>query len=115
MEQQSFDRFVRKMATGVSRRSVLRRAAGSAITSPLALLGSSVALADGKDKEKNKDKDKDKNRGNAGNVDAGGGVAVASSGPAQATQTQQTVQTSNQVCAGDCTQTNQQSVGGPTQ
>lgn len=115
MEQQSFDRFVRKMATGVSRRSVLRRAAGSAIMSPLALLNSPAAFADGKDKNKDKDKDKNKDRGNGGNVDADGGVAVASSGPAQATQSQQTVQTSNQVCAGDCTQTNQQSVGGPTQ
>src|SRR3954462_1823275 len=43
MEHGHFDRLARAMAAGVSRRSVLRRAAGSAMTSPLGLVGISAA------------------------------------------------------------------------
>jgi hypothetical protein len=42
MDYRDFDHLVRSMADGISRRSVLRRAAGSAITSPLALVGISL-------------------------------------------------------------------------
>jgi hypothetical protein len=124
---------------------MLRRAAGSAIATPMSLLGINAAWADGKDdKKKDKDKDKGRNRGNTSNVDASGGVAVAttcggagnpcassqdccagldchpsayrcvpsaagvSTGQIQSNQT--VVQTNNQVCAGDCAQTNQQVV-----
>ena len=55
MDHEHFDRLARAMAAGVSRRSMLRRAAGSAMTSPLALVGDQRAAAQG-----NKDKDKDK-------------------------------------------------------
>lgn len=72
MDYRDFDHLVRSMADGISRRSVLRRAAGSAITSPLALVGISATAAQGtKDKDKDKDKEKDKrakeNQGNQGN------------------------------------------------
>jgi hypothetical protein len=67
MEYRDFDHLVRSMADGISRRSVLRRAAGSAITSPLALVGISATAAQGtKDKDKDKDKDK-KAKGTQGN------------------------------------------------
>ena len=65
MEQTHIDRLARAMAAGVSRRAVFRRAAGSAMTSPLALLGVSAAAAQG-NSNKNKDKDK-KDKGNQGN------------------------------------------------
>jgi hypothetical protein len=148
MEYREFDRMVRAMTTGVSRRSMLRRAAGSAIASPRTLVGLNVARADGKkdnkDKDKDKDKDKGRNRGSNSNVDTSGGVAFAAAcgevgnpcarsqdccgglechatalrcvpgaagvatGQTQANQT--VVNTNNQVCAGDCVQTNQQVV-----
>jgi hypothetical protein len=67
METQRFDRLARAMAAGVSRRSVLRRAAGSAMTSPLALMGISAAAAQGnKDKDKDKEKKDKENQGNEG-------------------------------------------------
>jgi hypothetical protein len=145
VEHRNFDRIVRSMASGVSRRSVLRRAAGSAIATPMALLGFGAAEADGKDNKNKKDKDKDKERGSArgsqvdlssvpsvcGDVGSpcfGGGeccgglechltagvcVPQAVGIPTGSTQTNQTVMTSNQVCAGDCDQTTQQAVGGP--
>src|SRR5215217_5705930 len=70
MEHEHFDRIARAMAAGVSRRSMLRRAAGSAMTSPLGLLGIGAAEAQGNsDKDKDKDKDK-KDKGNEG--DQGG-------------------------------------------
>jgi hypothetical protein len=62
VEYPNFDRIVRSMAAGVSRRSVLRRAAGSALASPLAVLGFGAAGADGRDDKNKKDKDKDKGR-----------------------------------------------------
>jgi hypothetical protein len=63
MDHGQVDRLARALAGGVSRRSVFRRAAGSAMTSPLALFGISAAAAQG-----NKDKDKDKkDKGNQGN------------------------------------------------
>ena len=73
MDHEHFDRLARAMVAGVSRRSVLRRAAGSAMTSPLALLGISAAAAQG---NSNKDKDKDKkekgDQGNQGGPGASG-------------------------------------------
>jgi hypothetical protein len=71
MDYEHFDQLARAMADGISRRSILRRAAGSALTSPLALVGISATAAQGtKDKDKDKDKEKDKrakeNQGNQG-------------------------------------------------
>ncbi len=60
------------------------------------------------DKNKRKDKDRGKDKGNDNNgvsVNASGGVATSSS---QSNQT--VVNANNQVCAGDCAQTNQQVV-----
>ena len=57
MDHGHVDRLARALAAGVSRRSVFRRAAGSAMTSPLALFGISAAAA-----QDNKDK---KDKGNA--------------------------------------------------
>ena len=70
MDHEHFDRLARAMVAGVSRRSVLRRAAGSAITTPLGLLGIGAAAAQG---NSNKDKKKDKgNQGNQGGPGASG-------------------------------------------
>ena len=71
MEHEHFDRIARAMAAGVSRRSVLRRAAGSAMTSPLGLFGISAAAAQG-NSNKDKDKGKEKDKGNQGNQGAPG-------------------------------------------
>jgi hypothetical protein len=84
--------------------------AASAIASPMGFLGITSAQADGNenDKGKKKDKGRDKDKGGNNNgvsVNASGGVATSSS---QANQT--VVNANNQVCAGDCAQTNQQVV-----
>jgi len=143
MEHPEFDHFIRSLATGVSRRSVLRRAAGSAVAGPIAWLGADTARADGKDKNKDKNKDKSKGGGAEslpasscrdvghpceGNQECCAGLACVASGPGAALRcsssgigvpsttaqtTQTAVQTSNQVCAGNCNQTTQQAVGGP--
>src|SRR5215213_3358091 len=138
MEHEYFDRFARALAAGVSRRSVLRRAAASAMTSPLGLVGINAAAQGNKDKDKDKGKEKDKgnqgNQGGPGNSGCRGeghpcegnqvccpGLACGQEGPGNAlrcsagsstsVQTNQTVvNTNNQVCAGDCEQTNQQVV-----
>jgi hypothetical protein len=143
MDHAQLDRLARAMAAGVSRRSVLRRAAGSAMTSPLALFGVSAAAAQG---NSNKDKDKDKkdkgNQGNQGNEGGPGASSCRGAGhpcegnqvccaglvcpeakgetppgnarrctAATSVETNQTVvNANNQVCAGDCAQTNQQAV-----
>ena len=95
---------------GSVRRSVLRRVVASAITSPMGFLGVASARADGNDNNKNKKKDRgDKDKGGANNnvsVNAPGGVPQTSS--SQSTQT--VVNANNQVCAGNCAQTNQQVV-----
>jgi hypothetical protein len=108
MDHPDFDRLARTMSTGASRRSLLRRMAASAIASPMGFLGIASAQADGKDdKSKRNDKDR-KDRGGNNNdvsVNASGGVATSSS---QSNQT--VVNANNQVCAGDCVQTNQQVV-----
>jgi hypothetical protein len=144
MEGLRFDRFVRQltMDSAVSRRSVFRRAASSALASPLALLGVEAAAADGKDdKAKNKDKkgDQKDNQGRAvgagdrdvghpcaGNQECRSGLYCWATGPGSvarcttepppaSVETNQTVvQTNNQVCAGDCDQTNEQTVSAPT-
>lgn len=138
MEYREFDQFVRHLANGASRRSVLRRAAGSAIAAPITLLSMRAAAADGKDKNKEKNKDQGNPGGQAqgapacrdvghpcvgvGNECCDGLQCVASgpgatlrctapTGGVSTTQTTQTVQTNNQVCAGNCAQTNQQAVG----
>ena len=143
MEHPEFDHLIRSLATGVSRRSVLRRAAGSAVAGPIAWLGADTARADGKDKNKDKNKDKSKGGGAEslpasscrdvghpceGNQECCAGLACVASGPGAALRcsssgigvpsttaqtTQTAVQTSNQVCAGNCNQTTQQAVGGP--
>ena len=103
-----FDRLARTMTTGASRRSLLRRMAASALASPMGFLGITSARADGDDDKKKKDKDRSNDKGNDNNgvsVDAAGGVATSSS---QSNQT--VVNANNQVCAGDCAQTNQQVV-----
>src|SRR5215204_3420148 len=67
MEHDHFDRIARGLAAGVSRRSMLRRAAGSAMTTPLGLFGISAAAAQGNsNKNKDKDKGKEKDKGNQG-------------------------------------------------
>src|SRR5215213_1373079 len=138
MEHEYFDRFARALAAGVSRRSVLRRAAASAMTSPLGLVGINAAAQGNKDKDKDKGKEKDKgnqgNQGGPGNSGCRGeghpcegnqvccpGLTCGQEGPGNAmrcaagsatsVETNQTVvTTNNQVCAGDCAQTNQQAV-----
>jgi len=75
----------------------------------MGFLGIATARADGNDdKNKTKDKDRGNNKGdnnNDGSVNASGGVATSSS---QSNQT--VVNANNQVCAGNCAQTNQQVV-----
>ncbi|HEX2281036.1 MAG TPA: prealbumin-like fold domain-containing protein [Thermomicrobiales bacterium] len=114
MDYPDFDRFTRAMTSGTSRRSVLRRVVASAIASPMGFFGIATARADGNPDDKNKDnkkkKDKDSNDDKGRNnsdvsVNASGGVATSSS---QSTQT--VVNANNQVCAGNCAQTNQQVV-----
>jgi hypothetical protein len=111
MDYPDFDRLARSMTlnTGASRRSLLRRMATSALASPMGFLGIASARADGNDdKNKQKDKDRGNDKGdnnNGGSVNASGGVATSSS---QSNQT--VVNANNQVCAGNCAQTNQQVV-----
>jgi hypothetical protein len=111
MDHPEFDQLTRTMTTGASRRSLLRRMAASAMASPMGLFGLASARADGNDnnKDKKKDKDRDKDKDNHNNngvsVNAAGGTATSSS---QANQV--VVNANNQVCAGDCAQTNQQVV-----
>ena len=107
MDYPDFDRFARSMSTGASRRSLLRRMAASALASPMGYFGVTSARADGDDdKKKDKDRGNDKRDDNNGvHVDAAGGVATSSS---QSNQT--VVNANNQVCAGNCAQTNQQVV-----
>ena len=136
MEHRDFDYLARAMASGVSRRSVLRRAVGSAVASPLTLLGAAPALADG-NKNRNRDKNRDRSRGNSDCWDVGHPCAssdeccfglacvptsqgtvlrcmVPTNVSPPAAPSSQTVVTNNQVCAGDCAQTNQQAAGGTT-
>ena len=81
MDYRDFDHLVRSMADGISRRSVLRRVAGSAITSPLALVGISATAAQGtKDKDKDKDKRAKENQGNQGNEGDPGSSACRGEG-----------------------------------
>jgi len=111
MDYPDFDRLARTMTlnTGASRRSLLRRMAASALASPMGFLGITSARADGNDTDNDKKKDKgDKDKGGDNNgvsVNAPGGVATSSS---QLNQT--VVNANNQVCAGNCAQTNQQVV-----
>jgi len=109
MDYPDFDQLARTMTTGASRRSVLRRVVTSAIASPMGFLGIASARADGNDTDNDKKKDKgDKDKGGDNNgvsVNAPGGVATSSS---QSNQT--VVNANNQVCAGNCAQTNQQVV-----
>jgi len=109
MDHPDFDQLARTMTTGASRRSLLRRMAASALGSPLGFLGIASARADGNNNDKNKKKDKDRDKGNGNDnnvsVETSGGVATSSS---QANQT--VVNANNQVCAGNCAQTNQQVV-----
>lgn len=136
MDTREFDHLARAMAAGVSRRSVLRRVVGSAVASPAALFAVPSARADGKKKDKNKDKNpggntpgpacRDVGHPCMGNQECCSGLQCLPSGPGNAlrcgvaigtappTSSSQTAVTSNQVCAGNCAQTNQQSVGGPT-
>jgi hypothetical protein len=109
MDYPDFDRLAKTMTTGASRRSVLRRVVASAIASPMGFLGIASAQADGdEDKDKKRDNNRDRDKGGDNtdvSVNAPGGVATSSS---QSTQT--VVNANNQVCAGNCAQTNQQVV-----
>jgi hypothetical protein len=138
MEHDHFDRLVRAMAAGVSRRSVLRRAAGSALTSPLGLFGISAAAAQG-NSDKNKEKKDKKEKGNQGNQGDEGGPgnsgcrgeghpcegnqdccaglvcpeAKGTTPPGNArrcTKAETVVTTQTEVCTDNCPQTNQQAV-----
>jgi hypothetical protein len=109
MDHPDFDRLARTMTTGASRRSLLRRMAASAVASPMGFFGITAAQADGNDDKNKKEKEKDRKDRSGNNndlsVNAAGGTATSSS---QSTQT--VVNANNQVCAGDCVQTNQQVV-----
>ena len=139
MDHHEFDRFVRRLATGLSRRSMLRRAAGTAIASPMAVLGLDAAEArqGGRDRDRDRDRDNRGNRGQnggcrdvghpcVGNQECCEGLGCLPGGPGNvlrcssslgattdSVQTEQTVvQANNQVCVGDnCNQANQQAVG----
>ena len=107
MDYPDFDRLARTMTlnAGASRRSLLRRMAASALASPMGFLGITSARADGdEDKTSKKNKDRSNDKGD-NSVNASGGVATSSS---QSNQT--VVNANNQVCAGNCAQTNQQVV-----
>src|SRR5215207_5293863 len=67
MDSGDFDHFVQTLAARFSRRSMLRRMAGPAITGPLALGGTTASYAQGKDKSKDKDKGTEKAKGNQSN------------------------------------------------
>ncbi len=133
MELGEFDQFVRRLTAEGSRRSLLKRLVGSAVGGTLATTGLASTRADGKsakgsDKSNGNDKGGDKSKGakacaGAGGACAsdrdccpgllcGGGVCGAPGVGANAGQStaNQTVATnnSNQVCAGNCAQTNQQ-------
>jgi hypothetical protein len=149
VDDHRFDRLTRALATGFSRRSVLRRAAGTALVAPIGAAGSAAADGKDKDKDKDRDKNKDKDRSAApantaafsqgicgdlgapcgGDGDCCGGLACLAIGAAaprcvpsaaagvggtnasnNANVSNQVVTTNNQVCAGDCEQTNQQIV-----
>ena len=109
MDKQTFDTLARSLASGLSRRSMLGRTARAAVVSPLALTAMD-AHADGNDKgNKKKDKGKNKNKDrNQGQGQVNGPVTVNAAGGDAAASAQTVVQTNNQVCAGDCAQTNQQ-------
>jgi hypothetical protein len=62
MEHERFDRLVRSLAASVSRRSMLRRAAGTAIASPITALGFEEANARQGDRDRDRDRDKDRDR-----------------------------------------------------
>ena len=138
MDQYRFDRLTRALAGGVSRRSLLRSAAGTAAASPFA---ATPLLADAQGRNRDRDRDR-QDRGGPGNsgcrelghpcagnqeccpglacLSLGAGAprcvpeAAAGVGGTDATTnanvSNQVVTTNNQVCAGDCTQTNQQIV-----
>jgi Prealbumin-like fold domain len=133
MEIGEFDQFVRRLTAEGSRRSLLKRLAGSAVGGTLGTTALTSAFADGKsakgsDKSNGNDKGGDKSKGGktcagvgsacASDRDCcpgllcGGGVCGAPGVGANAGQStaNQTVATnnSNQVCAGNCAQTNQQ-------
>jgi hypothetical protein len=73
MDHQQFDRFVRKLATGVSRRSMLRRAAGTAIASPLAVFGGDAAAwQGGRNRDRDRDRGRDRGRDDRGAPPPGG-------------------------------------------
>src|SRR5829696_10593429 len=81
MDYEHLDRLARALADGISRRTVLRRVAGSAITSPLALVGISATAAQGnKDKDKDKEKDKKAKETQGNQSDEGGPGASACRG-----------------------------------
>jgi hypothetical protein len=81
MDYEHLDRLARALADGISRRSVLRRAAESAITSPLALVGISATAAQGnKDKDKDKDKKAKGPQGNQGDEGSPGASACRGEG-----------------------------------
>ncbi len=107
MDMHEFDKVARSIATGLSRRSMLGRSARAALVTPLALTGMAVK-ADGNTKKKDKDKDKDKNKDrNQGQGQVSGPVTVNAAGGDAAASAQTVVQTNNQVCAGNCEQSDQ--------
>jgi hypothetical protein len=114
MDRDPFDRLARKLTQAGSRRSLVSSVLRSTIAGPVALGGMHFVRADGKNKD-TKDKDKDRNRGQSSGpvvVNAPGGTAAATTEQPAAPPAAQTttVQTSNQVCAGDCAQTSQQAL-----
>ena len=108
MDMHRFDTLARSFASGLSRRSMLGRSARAALVSPLALT-EMAAYADGNNKKKDKDRNKDKDR-TQGQGQVSGPITVDAPGGDAAASAQTVVQTNNQVCAGNCDQTNQQAV-----
>ncbi|HET7091844.1 MAG TPA: hypothetical protein VFI22_00150, partial [Thermomicrobiales bacterium] len=112
MEYRDFDRFVRTMASGVSRRSMLKRIAGSAFSGSLGAAGFGAAAADAKG-----NKDKDKSKGGvcqgvggacAGDRDCCPGLLCGAGFRCGVPGVGASSNNSMTVCAGDCAQTEQQ-------
>ncbi len=130
MDHRDFDRLVRSLAAGASRRSVLRGAAASAAASPLAVLGLGAAAtsaqgnAQGNSKDK-KDK-KDENQGNnagggcrgdghpcVGNQECCDGLDCRRTGPGNTLRCAEpgAAPTTNQTCVEDCQPVSQTVIG----
>ena len=76
MDDSAFDALVRHLRIGLSRRTLLRRAAVPTVTGPVTFLGGRAARAQGKDKDKDKDKGNKTVKGNQGQGNQGQAVGA---------------------------------------